>query len=291
MPVDKFGRMSDTKTKDTGVSLTYINNNYIRNDGSTPVTGSIDMGGNKLYNVSYPVNPNDVATKDYADYVLFTTTDYVDYINNNNIRSDGSTPVTGSIDMGGNKLYNVSYPVNPNDVASKEYVDNNKRKHIIAVSTNCYGDLTKREYQFAFGGIASRETGFLMPHSVRIKKIEVRLNGEWVETEEWERSIILYGDDDLEIFSIRLFKKDTVVRIGELPLDGITLGKIKCNVEIDKVSFKKRLCFAFIANDLKNNLLSEGDYINIRSEITFRPYTLNFNFFYLVTFLIELDPL
>ena len=26
MPVDKFGRMSDTKTKDTGVSLTYINN-------------------------------------------------------------------------------------------------------------------------------------------------------------------------------------------------------------------------------------------------------------------------
>ena len=30
MPVDKFGRMSDIKTKDTGVSLTYINNNYIR---------------------------------------------------------------------------------------------------------------------------------------------------------------------------------------------------------------------------------------------------------------------
>ena len=50
MPVDKFGRMSDTKTKDTGVSLTYINNNYICSDGSTPVTGSIDMGGNKLYN-------------------------------------------------------------------------------------------------------------------------------------------------------------------------------------------------------------------------------------------------
>ena len=28
MPVDKFGRMSDAKTKDTGVSLSYINNNY-----------------------------------------------------------------------------------------------------------------------------------------------------------------------------------------------------------------------------------------------------------------------
>ena len=32
MPVDKFGRMSDTKTRDTGVLLTYINNNYVRSD-------------------------------------------------------------------------------------------------------------------------------------------------------------------------------------------------------------------------------------------------------------------
>ena len=65
MPVDKFGRMSDAKTMDTGVSLTYINNNYIRSDGSTPV--SINMNGNTLYNVSDPVNPEDVATKEYAD--------------------------------------------------------------------------------------------------------------------------------------------------------------------------------------------------------------------------------
>ena len=67
MPVDKFRRMSDTKTKDTGVSLTYINNNYIRSDGTTPVSGSIDMNGDTLYNVPDPVNPQDVATKEYAD--------------------------------------------------------------------------------------------------------------------------------------------------------------------------------------------------------------------------------
>ena len=36
MPVDKFGRMSYAITMDTGVSLTYINNNYIRSDGGTP---------------------------------------------------------------------------------------------------------------------------------------------------------------------------------------------------------------------------------------------------------------
>ena len=70
MAVDKFGRMSDTKTRDNGVSLTFINNNHVCSDGSTPVTGSIDMNGNTLYNVSDPVNPQDVATKKYADKMV-----------------------------------------------------------------------------------------------------------------------------------------------------------------------------------------------------------------------------
>ena len=67
MPVYKFGRMSDAKTRDTGVSLTYINNNYIRSDGGTPVSSSIDLKSNTLYNVVDPVNRQDVATKEYAD--------------------------------------------------------------------------------------------------------------------------------------------------------------------------------------------------------------------------------
>ena len=134
MPVDKFGRMSDTKTKDTGVSLTYINNNYIRSDGGTPVTSSIDMGGNKLYNVAYPINPHDVANKEYADNV-------------------------------GEKI-----------------------KHLIAVHARYCGPLKKGEYPFKFssGNFKTCEeyvekykdfngstTGFLMPHSGRIKKIIV----------------------------------------------------------------------------------------------------------------------
>ena len=60
MPVDKFGRMSDAKTRDTEVSLNYINDNYIRSDGGIPVSGSIDMKGNTLYNVADPANPQDV---------------------------------------------------------------------------------------------------------------------------------------------------------------------------------------------------------------------------------------
>ena len=123
MPVDKFGRMSDTKTKDTGVSLTYINNNYIRSDGGNSVTGSIDMRGNTLYNVSDPVNPQDVATKEYADKVgggeaAIIKTRY------------GTYGAIGNIDMRGYSLTNVLDPADAQDVATKQYVDTANRAFI-----------------------------------------------------------------------------------------------------------------------------------------------------------------
>ena len=116
MPVDKFGRMSDTKTTDSGVSLTYINNNYVRSDGGTPLTGSLDMKGNTIYNVADPVNPQDVATKVYVD----------------NTKGSGvigrkigdSVSIKENMDfMGKQKIKNLPDPVNDHDAATKEYVD------------------------------------------------------------------------------------------------------------------------------------------------------------------------
>ena len=112
MPVDKFGRMSDAKTRDTGVSLTYINNNYIRSDGCTPVSGSINMNGNTLYNVSDPVNPQDVVTKEYADttnkaFVLF----------------EGKYLAVGDLSMGGRRLNNFGMPIENHQASDKFYVE------------------------------------------------------------------------------------------------------------------------------------------------------------------------
>ena len=116
MPVDKFGRMSDLKTKDTGVSLTYINNNYVRSDGETPLTGSLDMRGNTLYNVADPVNPQDVVTKVYVD----------------NTKGSGvigrklgdAVSIKENLDfLGKQKIKNLPDPVNEKDAVTKEYVD------------------------------------------------------------------------------------------------------------------------------------------------------------------------
>ena len=103
MPVDKFGRMSDTKTRHTGVSLTYINNNYIRSDGNTPVSGSIDMRGNTLYNVSDPVNPQDVATEEYTDNIRG-----IKWVKR---KQDGTYAIKKDLDMNDKKLKNIPPPI------------------------------------------------------------------------------------------------------------------------------------------------------------------------------------
>ena len=116
MPVDKFGRMSDTKTKDTGVSLTYINNNYVRSDGETPLTGSLDMQGKTLYNVADPVNPQDVVTKVYVD-----NTKGSGVIGR---KTGNGVSIKENLDfMGKQKIKNLADPVNDKDAVTKEYVD------------------------------------------------------------------------------------------------------------------------------------------------------------------------
>ena len=116
MPVDKFGRMSDLKTKDTGVSLTYINNNYVRSDGETPLTGSLDMRGNTLYNVADPVNPQDVVTKVYVD-----NTKGSGVIGR---KTGNGVSIKENLDfLGKQRIKNLPNPVNDHDAVTKEYVD------------------------------------------------------------------------------------------------------------------------------------------------------------------------
>ena len=123
MPVDKFGRMSSAKTKDTGVSLTYINNDYIRRDGDTPVSGSINMNGNTLYKVSDPVNPQDVATKEYSDKVRGGDTAIIKM-------RYGTYGSKRNINMRGYTLMNVLEPADAQDIATKKYVDAANRAFI-----------------------------------------------------------------------------------------------------------------------------------------------------------------
>ena len=192
--------MSDAKTRDTGVSLTYISNNYIRSDGSTPVTGSIDMKGNTLTNVSKSVNPKDVPTKEYTDKV-----------------------------GGGNN-------------------------NIISVHTHYYGNLIKGKYQFTFGENETipMHSGFLIPHSGRIKKITSRIEGP-------------FRFEIGPVFSFFLTKR----RISGTRLAYFIFDYERLDEESILRSDNPWHESFYFDNDLVNYPLSDGDIINIRTERDF----------------------
>ena len=87
------------------------------------------MRGNTLYNVSDPLNPQDVATKEYADttnkaFVLF----------------EGKYLAVGDLSMGGRRLNNVGLPIENHQASNKFYVDT-------VVETATAGDKALRKIQ------------------------------------------------------------------------------------------------------------------------------------------------
>ena len=173
MPVDKFGRMSDMKTKDTGVSLTYINNNYVRSDGKTPLTGSLDMRGNIIYNVADPINPQDVVTKVYVD----------------NTKGSGvigrkvgnAVSIKENMDfLGKQRIKNLPDPVDEKDAVNRGYIDQIAINHPFEFKDNKYKAKTDLDLQgnkiinlcppFKDGDAATK--GYIDSKSIEFLKVE-----------------------------------------------------------------------------------------------------------------------
>ena len=109
MPVDKFGRDPSQEDRvETGVSVRYINNNFLRKDGAGSATGPMDMGKNRITNVVDPIEEHDTATKNYVDRVTLPL--------------DGSRGMRGDINMEGNRIMNVSSATDADDVATNGFV-------------------------------------------------------------------------------------------------------------------------------------------------------------------------
>ena len=112
------------------------------------------MRGNTLYNVPDPVNPQDVATKEYVDQVGGGGSPF--------LKENGNYQSTHKINMAFKKLLNLPVPSEPFEATTKDYVDTcindvvdkamKQRTHLIAAHASYHGDLIKGNYQFTFGG-------------------------------------------------------------------------------------------------------------------------------------------
>ena len=113
------------------------------------------MRGYTLYNVSDPVNPQDVTTKEHAVKVVNNVGKYVD---------EKNAYIKSEVDDFTKLFDHVNKTID-------------ERPHIIAVHASYHGFLIKDEFQFSFGGSTinpNDSSGFLIPHSGRIKKDKIK---------------------------------------------------------------------------------------------------------------------
>ena len=198
MSVDKFGRQSSSQSSAMapGASVRYVNNNFIRRDGSNDIEGELSMNNHKLVNLSEPTEVQDAATRGYVknftrnnflkidgtnnmegdlnvnNHNIINLSDPVDdgdvitksYLESTTFRRDG-----GDLNLSNNKIVNLSEPNSDQDAATKQYVDS--RKPLITIWAQENGPLNRGEYEWSFGSgdlYTLAKCGYCMPADGRI---------------------------------------------------------------------------------------------------------------------------
>src|SRR5678816_1405011 len=131
MPVDKFGHTDSGSMQRViagGVTLTQINNSFLRLDGSNDIVGDIDMGGHLL--IGLPIEYPSAGNGDEAISFSQATALVVD------------------------KITNSAVPTADNHLANKKYVDERD-----ATKVSKTGDIVTGNLLLNFGGDRTRTMG------------------------------------------------------------------------------------------------------------------------------------
>ena len=211
MSVDKFGRYSSGQSSAMapGASARYVNNNFLRRDGSNDVQGELNMNNHKLVGLTEPTESQDAATRGYIK----------NFTRNNFLKLDGTNNMAGGLDLNNNKITNVADPTEDDDAINKRYLEsatnnflrrdggdlnlnNNKivnlseptedddattkryvdsRKPLITIWAQENGPLNSGENEWSFGSgdlYTHANCGFCMPASGRIIRGSLSSVGE-----------------------------------------------------------------------------------------------------------------
>ena len=147
---------------------------YLKKDGTTPMTGNLDMNNYRIFDLPAPTGPRQPTPLAFTDFKylhvagtnkmtnnlnmdnksiihLGPPTNDTDaatkkYVDDNTtapdlspyLKKDGTTPMTGDLNVGGHKITNLKTPTSDSDATTKEYVD--RQLHESQVQPSHYKD-------------------------------------------------------------------------------------------------------------------------------------------------------
>ena len=159
---------------------------FIKDNGHYRATAPLDIDNQKMENLPDPVDEKDAVNKKYIDGIVENLT-----LKQGLVRENGGFNLVDSyINMNFNNIRNVGNPKNGADAVPFSFLDDmikKSRRKNWTVNTSYCGPLKEGEYPFKFGGrnleiceevfledfqqIKGLSSGYVMPHSGRIKKI------------------------------------------------------------------------------------------------------------------------
>ena len=146
---------------------------FLKRDGSVVMTNNLNLNNNKLINVKKGTGNKDAVNLEQlneANSVLATI------VSKSYLKKDGSTLLTGNLNLNGHKFVNRSSPVNKNDSVNKLYVDQKEthisshqnRKNVFKYITDNVGEFTS---DYETSSVNSIDDFDDMPHKIRKKTI------------------------------------------------------------------------------------------------------------------------
>ena len=96
--------------------------NYLPLDGSSSMTGDLNLGSHKITNLATPTLNTDAVNKQYVDIEFQAIESEFATALQSYLQLKGGT-MQGSLNMGGFSLTNLDSPANASDAATKQYVD------------------------------------------------------------------------------------------------------------------------------------------------------------------------
>ena len=147
---------------------------YLKKDGTTPMTGNLDLNNNRIFHLPAPTGPKQPTPLAFTDFKylhvagtnkmlnnlnmdnksiihLRTSTAPTDaatkkYVDDNTtapdlssyLKKDGSIPMTGDFNVASHKIVGLKTPTSDSDATTKEYVDS--QLHVTQVQPSHYND-------------------------------------------------------------------------------------------------------------------------------------------------------